>query len=90
VNDLYGGECPYCGQHDIVRAIRVIVHYLRDDEFLDYCKRTALLKEDGEDIFDAVSRFQRFADGLEENMIQEDLKEGMRGSMMAVRVARED
>ena len=86
MNDLYGGECPYCRQHDIVRAVKLIAHYLCDDEFLDYCKRTALLEEDGEDVFEAVSRIQRFADGLEDNMRQEDLKEGMPGWMRAVRV----
>ena len=86
MNDLYGGECPYCEQHDIVRAVKLIVHYLRDDEFLDYCKRSALLEEDGGDIFKAVSRIQRFADGLEASMRQENLKEDMPGWMRAVSV----
>ncbi len=61
MNDLYGDECPHCGQHEIVRAIRVVLDFLRDDEFLDYCKGTALLDEEGEDIFGAVVRLQRFA-----------------------------
>ncbi len=84
MNDLYGGECPHCGQHEIVRAIRVVLDFLRDDEFLDYCKGTALLDEEGEDIFGAVVRLQRFADELEHHMRPKDLEEGFQGYMRPV------
>ncbi len=58
--------CQYGGQGPILRAIRLVVDYLFDDEFQDYCKGTTLLEDEEEHIFWAVERLRRFVEVTEQ------------------------
>ncbi len=84
--DLYGGECPHCGQHEIVQAIKIVMLHLCDDEFLDYCQGAALLEEEGEGVFEAVVGLQRFADELEHHMRQNGLERGLNNCTTTARL----